>query len=197
MGWVVCSDAVVESCDAVLIFVVTASRYICDAVSSHYREILNQCWCSDEDEEDEVHTTTNAETEDISLSKSSSPRSSQIQELTNQVLILQAQKHKLELEKNKAKAEAEVALLKAQPPFPNVGQLNELLVSSVQAKLKTLDALPGLLLNVTKAVNKFAQVFNSASSKAGDQSVPLAGQPDAMPAVGEKNTNQATISQLF
>ncbi|GJY28367.1 hypothetical protein Tco_0404134 [Tanacetum coccineum] len=45
MGWVVCSNAVVESCDAVLIFVVTASRCICDAVSSDYREILEQCWC--------------------------------------------------------------------------------------------------------------------------------------------------------
>ncbi|GJT96130.1 hypothetical protein Tco_1091648 [Tanacetum coccineum] len=30
-------------------------------------------------------------------------------------------------------------------------------VALVQAKLKTLDALPGLLLNVTKALNKFAQ----------------------------------------
>nr|GEW21085.1 reverse transcriptase domain-containing protein [Tanacetum cinerariifolium] len=45
-------------------------------------------------------------------------------------------------------------------------------VASIQAKLKTLDALPGLLLNVTKALNKFAQVLDSASSKAGDQSVP-------------------------
>ncbi|GKF50318.1 hypothetical protein Tco_0146785, partial [Tanacetum coccineum] len=99
---------------------------------------------------------------------------------------------KLELKKNKV--EAEVALLKAQPSFPNVGQLNELLVkslqtkfskilsthdfssslptelkdlpskfnklteevASVQDKLKPLDALPGLLLNVTTALNKFA-----------------------------------------
>ncbi|GJV26376.1 hypothetical protein Tco_1379071 [Tanacetum coccineum] len=91
--------------------------------------------------------------------------------------------------------EAEVALLKAQPSFPNVGQLNELLVKSlqtefskilsthdfssslptelkdlpskfnelieevalVQAKLKPLDALPGLLLNVTTALNKRAK----------------------------------------
>ncbi|GJT54587.1 hypothetical protein Tco_0989641 [Tanacetum coccineum] len=201
-----------------------------------------------------------------------------------------SQKHKLELEKNKA--EAEVSLLKAQPSFPNVGQLNELLVkslqtefskilyahdfsrslptelkdlpskfneltkvvkglkqqvheleielpgdlkeipskledftktvtsltsqvvelktlqwellaefvslpvqvASVQAKLKTLDALPSLLLNVIKALNKFAQVLDSASSKAGDQSVPSAGQADTMPTEGEKNTNQATIS---
>ncbi|GKA28941.1 hypothetical protein Tco_0715186 [Tanacetum coccineum] len=158
---------------------------------------------SDEDEEDKVHTNTN---------------------------------HKLELEKNKA----EDALLKAQPTFPNVGQLNELWrfernftkledftktvtgltsqvvklktlqwelpveflllpvqVSSVQAKLKTLDALPSLLLNVTKALNKFAQVLDSASSKVRDQSVPSAGQANTMPAEGENNTNQATISQLF
>ncbi|GJW27075.1 hypothetical protein Tco_0040886 [Tanacetum coccineum] len=45
MGWVVCSDTVLESRDAVLIFVVTASRCIYDVVSSHYREILDQCWC--------------------------------------------------------------------------------------------------------------------------------------------------------
>ncbi|GJY99763.1 hypothetical protein Tco_0517193 [Tanacetum coccineum] len=192
---------------------------------------------SDEDEErkrDEVHPTPNAETEDT-------------------------------LKKNKAEAEA--ALLKAQPFFPNVEQLNELLVkslkieflnilsahdfssslptepkdlpsklneltgevkglkkqvheleielpgdlkeiptklddfiknvASVQAKLKTSDALPSLLLNVTQALNKFAQVLDSASAKAGDQSVPSAGQADTMHANGEKNTNQATISQLF
>ncbi|GJZ02134.1 putative ribonuclease H-like domain-containing protein [Tanacetum coccineum] len=39
MGWVMCSDAVVESCDAVLIIVVTSSHCICDAVSSYCREI--------------------------------------------------------------------------------------------------------------------------------------------------------------
>ncbi|GJV24093.1 hypothetical protein Tco_1376788 [Tanacetum coccineum] len=163
---------------------------------------------SDEKEDDEIHTTEN-------------------------VLILQSQKHKLKLEKNKA--EAEVALLKAQAFFPNVEQLNELLVkslkpefsnilsaldfssslptelkdlpskfdelteevASVQAKLKTLDALPGLLLNVTKALNKFAQVLDSASLKAGGQSVPSTCQADTGPAEGEKDTNQATISHLF
>ncbi|GJV21307.1 hypothetical protein Tco_1370327, partial [Tanacetum coccineum] len=180
--------------------------------------------------------------------------------------------HKIELEKNKVEAEA--ALFKAQPSFPNVEQLSELLVkslkiefsnilsshdfssslpielknlpskfnnltkevkelknqvhnleielpgdlkeiptkledftktiisltsqvASVQAKLKTLDALPGLLSHVTKALNKFAQVLDSTSSKARDQSVPSAGQADTMPTKGEKNINQATISQLF
>ncbi|GJV25661.1 integrase, catalytic region, zinc finger, CCHC-type containing protein [Tanacetum coccineum] len=57
--------------------------------------------------------------------------------------------------------------------------------------------LEGLLLNVIKALNKFAQVLDYASSKSEDQSVPSAGQADTMPAEGEKNTNQATISQLF
>ncbi|GJR78433.1 pleiotropic drug resistance protein 1-like protein [Tanacetum coccineum] len=87
----------------------------------------------------EVHATTNVETEDTSVPISSSPMSSQIQELTNQVLILQSQKHKLELKKNKAEAEA--ALLKAQPSFPNVGKLNELRVKSLQTEfLKILSA---------------------------------------------------------
>ncbi|GJY63300.1 hypothetical protein Tco_0464760 [Tanacetum coccineum] len=149
----------------------------------------------DESDEDEP----NAETEDTSVPKSLSPKSSQIQELTNLVLILQSKKHQLELEKNKAEAEA--ALLKAQPSFPN--ELPEEFLSlpakveSAQAKLKTLDALPSLLLNVTKAMNKFAEILESSSTKAGDQSVPSAGQADTMPAEGEKDTNQATISQLF
>ncbi|GKE43940.1 hypothetical protein Tco_1471224, partial [Tanacetum coccineum] len=40
-------------------------------------------------------------------------------------------------------------------------------------------------------------VLVSTSSKARDKSVPSAGQADTMPVEGEKNTNQATISQLF
>ncbi|GJR27846.1 hypothetical protein Tco_1104078 [Tanacetum coccineum] len=220
---------------------------------------------SDEHEDadkDEFHPTTNTKTEDASVLKSSSPRSSQIQELTNQVLILQSQKHKLELGKNKAKAEA--ALLRAQPSFPNMRQLNELLVKpiqtefskilsahdfssslptelkelpskfneltkevkglkkqvnnleiklpgdlkeipnkledftktvtikTVQAKLKTLDALPSLLNKVTNALNQFAHAI--ASKKNEDEGVPSAGQAGTKPAEGEKNINQATIS---
>ncbi|GKB72480.1 hypothetical protein Tco_0933892, partial [Tanacetum coccineum] len=122
-----------------------------------------------------------------------------------------SQKHKLELEKNKVEA----ALLKAQPSFPNVGQLKELLcelktlqwelpaeflsmpsqVEMVQAKLKTLDALQSLLNKVTNALNQFAQAI--ASKKTRDTSVPSAGQASTQPAEGEKNTNQATNSQLF
>nr|GEX54597.1 hypothetical protein [Tanacetum cinerariifolium] len=54
-------------------------------------------------------------------------------------------------------------------------------LSSAQPKLKTLDALPSLLLNVIKALNKFAEVLKSTSTKAGDQSVHSAEQADTMP----------------
>nr|GFA92721.1 hypothetical protein [Tanacetum cinerariifolium] len=70
-------------------------------------------------------------------------------------------------------------------------------VESAQDKLKTLDALPSLLLNVTKALNKFTEVLESSSTKAGDQSIPSTGQTDTMPGKGQKDINQATISQLF
>ncbi|GJZ13266.1 hypothetical protein Tco_0548496 [Tanacetum coccineum] len=70
-------------------------------------------------------------------------------------------------------------------------------VAYAQAKLKTFDALLSLLQKVTEALNMFAQVFNTASKKAGDTSVPSAGQAGTIPVEGEKNTNQATISQLF
>ncbi|GJS24700.1 hypothetical protein Tco_0453332 [Tanacetum coccineum] len=167
---------------------------------------------SDEDEEadkDEVHTTTNAETEDASVPKSSSPR--------------------------------------AQPYFPNMGQLNKLLVKSLQTefskilsahdfssslptKLKELPSkfnertkevkglkkqvheleielsgdlkeIPSKLedftktVTITNALNQFAQAI--ASQKTKDGSIPSAGQAGTQPAKGEKNTNQATISQLF
>ncbi|GJV24208.1 hypothetical protein Tco_1376903 [Tanacetum coccineum] len=94
---------------------------------------------SEEDEEDknaEIHSTTNDETEDISASTPPSPRSIQLQELKNQVLLLQSQKHTLETEKRKA--EAEITRLKAQPFFPNVGQLNEHLVKSLTAELSKI-----------------------------------------------------------
>nr|GEX61317.1 hypothetical protein [Tanacetum cinerariifolium] len=112
---------------------------------------------------EDLKTKASKEIEDISVPMPSSPRSIQLQELTNQVLILQSQKKKLELEKNKAKTK--VAILTAQPSFPN-------------AKIKTLDALPSLFNKVTEALNKFAQVIESASKKARDQGVPSADPTD-------------------
>ncbi|GJV29390.1 hypothetical protein Tco_1385838 [Tanacetum coccineum] len=118
----------------------------------------------DNDEDEEDEVHTT--TKDTSVPKSSSPS------LTSQVAKLKTLYWELP---------AEFVSLPVQVP-------------SVQANLKTLDAFPGLLLNVTKPLNRFTQVLDSASSKAGYQSVPLVGQADTMPAEGEKNTNQATIS---
>ncbi|GKF18668.1 hypothetical protein Tco_0063586, partial [Tanacetum coccineum] len=68
-------------------------------------------------------------------------------------------------------------------------------VKRVQAKLKTLDALPSLLNKVINALNQFAQAITSKKTRS--DSVPLAGQAGTQPVEREKNTNQATISQLF
>ncbi|GKD94753.1 hypothetical protein Tco_1374590, partial [Tanacetum coccineum] len=87
--------------------------------------------------------------------------SSKFNELTEEVKGLKQQVHELEL--------ATERILKEF--LQNLKSLQRLLqVALVQAKLKTLDALPGLFLNVTKVLNKFAQVLDSALSKAGDQS---------------------------
>ncbi|GKB35934.1 hypothetical protein Tco_0880876 [Tanacetum coccineum] len=93
------------------------------------------------------------------------------------------------LKNEKTKDEDEVALLSAQPSYPNVAQLIELL-----AKIKTLDALPSFLNKVTKALNKFAQVIESASKKARDHSVPSAGLAGSHLAEREKNTQKIIIS---
>ncbi|GKA98163.1 hypothetical protein Tco_0826057 [Tanacetum coccineum] len=115
---------------------------------------------SNEYKDDGVDTTTNAKMEDTSVSKSLSPMSSQIQELTIQVLILQSQKYKLELEKNKAEAEA--ALLKAQPSFPNVEHLNELLVKSLQSEFSNIlsarDFSSSLLTELKDLPSKFNEL---------------------------------------
>ncbi|GKC63050.1 hypothetical protein Tco_1095648 [Tanacetum coccineum] len=151
---------------------------------------------SDEDEDDEVRATENVETKDTSVPKYSSPNNSlptelkdlpsKFDELIEELKGLKKQVHELEIELPGDLKEIPTKL----EDFTKT-------VASVQAKLKTLDALPCLLLNVTKALNKFSQVLDFASSKAGDQSVPSAGQANTRPAEGEKDTNQATISQLF
>ncbi|GJY47072.1 hypothetical protein Tco_0436135, partial [Tanacetum coccineum] len=152
---------------------------------------------SGQDEEDEVHTTTNVETDDTSVPKSSSPKSSQIQELTNQLNELLVKSLKIEFSKILSfydfntslptelkdlpskfnELAEEVKGLKKQVHELDIelpGDLKDIptkleditkTVASVQAKLKTLDALPSLLLNVTKALNKFAQLFQKRAEK--------------------------------
>ncbi|GJS76363.1 hypothetical protein Tco_0726244 [Tanacetum coccineum] len=161
---------------------------------------------SDKDEKmekDEVHPTPNAKTEDslhkLELEKNKAeaeatllkaqPSFTNVEHL-NELLVKSLQ---TEFSKNLSAHDFSSSLSTELKDLPS--KFNELTkeVKTVQAKLKTLDALPSLLLNVTQALNKFAQVLDSDSSKAGDQIVPLAGQANTVPVEGEKNTNQATI----
>nr|GFA40132.1 hypothetical protein [Tanacetum cinerariifolium] len=122
---------------------------------------------SDEDEEDEVHTTTNAETEDTSVPKSSSPSSlptklkdlpSNFNEPNKEVKRLKKQVHELEIElpedlkeiptkledftKTITSLTSQVAELKTLQWELLVEFLSlPVRVASVQANLKTLDAL--------------------------------------------------------
>ncbi|GJW38208.1 hypothetical protein Tco_0064053 [Tanacetum coccineum] len=127
---------------------------------------------------DEVHPTPNAETKDTSVSKSSSPRSSQIQELTNQVLILQSQKHKLELEKSKAEAEA--TLLKAQTSFYNVEQLKVLLVNSLKTEFSNIlsahdfsSSLPTELKDLSSKLNELTREVNELKKQVHELEIEL------------------------
>nr|GEU79900.1 hypothetical protein [Tanacetum cinerariifolium] len=141
---------------------------------------------SDEDEEDEIHTTTNDETKDTSVPKSLSPKSSQIQDLTNQVLILRSQKHKLELEKNIAEAKA--SLFNAQPSFPNVGKLNKLLEKYLQTEfLKILyahdfsNSLPTKLKDIPSKFNKLTKEVEGLKNQVHEFKIKLPGDLKEIP----------------
>ncbi|GKE54819.1 hypothetical protein Tco_1489975 [Tanacetum coccineum] len=99
---------------------------------------------------------------------------------------------------HKLKAKAEVALLSAQPSFLNVEKLTKLLVKSLSSKLSKLlsshDFSSSLSTELKELPSKFVQAVEQASS---DQGVPSAGQASTDPVKGEKNTKQATITQLF
>ncbi|GJW90111.1 hypothetical protein Tco_0167664 [Tanacetum coccineum] len=107
-----------------------------------------------------------------------------LNELTREVKGLKKHVHELEIELPRDLKEIPIKL---DDFTKNVTSL-----TSQVAELKTLQwELPAKFLSLP------AQVLNSASSKAGDLSVPSAGQADTMPAEGKKNTNQATISYVF
>nr|GEZ30923.1 hypothetical protein [Tanacetum cinerariifolium] len=94
-----------------------------------------------EDEEaNEVHATTNVETEDTL-----------------------SQKHKLELEKNKAEAKA--TLLRAQPFFPNMVQLNEFLVNSLQTKFSKILSAHDFSNSLPAELNELPSNFNELTEE--------------------------------
>ncbi|GJR07973.1 retrovirus-related pol polyprotein from transposon TNT 1-94 [Tanacetum coccineum] len=86
--------------------------------------------------DEDTNTTSHDVLEDTSVPHPPSPKSAQIQELMAQVHSLQSQKEKLE--QQKAKAEAEVASLKARTSYPDINQLTELLVTSLEPELSKL-----------------------------------------------------------
>nr|GEY38029.1 hypothetical protein [Tanacetum cinerariifolium] len=97
---------------------------------------------TDESEEDEAkkhketHDASHNETKDTLASHPPSPKSVQLQEPKDQVSLLQSQN--LLLLQQKQHDEAKIASLKAQPRFPNVNQLVELLVTSLKPELSNL-----------------------------------------------------------
>ncbi|GJZ11296.1 hypothetical protein Tco_0546055 [Tanacetum coccineum] len=67
-------------------------------------------------------------------------------------------------------------------------------VSSIQDKIKILDALPSLLQKVTEALNRFSQVLELASKKTEDHGVPSAGQARTHPTEGgEEHTTSHNL----
>ncbi|GJY70089.1 hypothetical protein Tco_0473071 [Tanacetum coccineum] len=100
--------------------------------------------------------------------------------------------------KNLTKQVAELNKLKLEVPaglLVLLGQVSSIITQLT--KLKTLDTLLSLLNKVTNALNRFAQVIESALQITGEKSVPLVGQAGFHPAEGENNTRQATIIQLL
>ncbi|GKF06375.1 hypothetical protein Tco_0037043, partial [Tanacetum coccineum] len=70
------------------------------------------------------------------------------------------------LERSKSKIPSDLVALP--------GQVSS--ISSYLAKLKVLDELPNILSKVVAAMDRFAHVISSTSQRAGDTSVPSAGQ---------------------
>ncbi|GKB35073.1 hypothetical protein Tco_0880015 [Tanacetum coccineum] len=111
------------------------------------------------------------------------------------------------LKKEKIDTKVEVAFLSAQPSFPNVEQLIELLdLKEIPTKLEKFTAIVESLTTQVVELKTLqrellaeflfvpTQVIESASTKARDKGVPSAGPANTKPVKGENNTQQATIS---
>ncbi|GJT82903.1 hypothetical protein Tco_1057245 [Tanacetum coccineum] len=146
-----------------------------------------------------VQTEEPKETTDASAPHPPSLKSIQIQELTNQVVLLQSQNSKLK--KEKTQAEAEVALLSAQPSFPNVEHLTELLVKSLKPELSTLLTSHDFSKSLPTELKELSSKFNDLSREIKEQKkyvekleVELPGDLKEIPNKLEKFTT--TVSSL-
>ncbi|GJW64879.1 hypothetical protein Tco_0116763 [Tanacetum coccineum] len=130
----------------------------------------------DADKDEDTHATFHEETEDPLVPHPPSPKTVQLRELTNQVLLLQYLYKKLEQQKNKAKAE--VALLIAQPSYPNVDQLKELSskftilsreVKDLKKHVQGMEImLPGDLKEIPNKLETFISTISSLTSQVAE-----------------------------
>ncbi|GJU92995.1 hypothetical protein Tco_1317751 [Tanacetum coccineum] len=105
--------------------------------------------------------------------------------------------YKLEIKKNKV--EAEVALLNAQPSFPNVGHLNELLFKSLQTEfskiLSTHDfssSLPTKLKDLSSKFNELTEEVKGLKQQVHELEIELLGNLKEIPSKLEDFTKIIT-----
>ncbi|GJW83716.1 hypothetical protein Tco_0156861 [Tanacetum coccineum] len=121
---------------------------------------------SDEDEEDEVHPTLNAETEDTSVHKSSSPSELLVKSLKSEFSkFLSTHDFSSSLPTKLKDLPSKFNDLTKEWELPAEFLAMPSQVEMVQAKLKTLDALPSLLNKVTNALNQFLYAITSKKIK--------------------------------
>ncbi|GJV33055.1 hypothetical protein Tco_1393455 [Tanacetum coccineum] len=106
-----------------------------------------------------------------------------------------SQKYKLELEKNKAEA----ALLKAQPSFPNVEQLKELLVKSLKTKFSNIiyaydfsSSLPTKLKDLPSKFNDLTEEVKGLKNQVHNLEIELPGELKEFPPNLEDFTKTVT-----
>nr|GEX35436.1 hypothetical protein [Tanacetum cinerariifolium] len=71
------------------------------------------------------------------------------------------------------------------------------LQTSISALTTRVTSLEGFKMNIPANLLALPNAISLASHEAENSSVPSAGKADIHPAKGEKNINQATITQLF
>ncbi|GKF47324.1 hypothetical protein Tco_0137126, partial [Tanacetum coccineum] len=109
----------------------------------------------------------------------------------------QSQKYKLELKKNKVEAKA--ALLKAQPTFPNMEQLNELLVNSLKIEFSKIlsahdfsSSLPTELKDIPSKFNELTEEVKGLKRQVHELEIELPGDLKEIPTKLEDFTKTVT-----
>ncbi|GJW98731.1 hypothetical protein Tco_0180539 [Tanacetum coccineum] len=121
---------------------------------------------TDEDEEDEFHATTNVETEDVSVLKSSSPKSSQIQELTNQLNELLVKSLQIDFSKILFAHDFSSSLPTEMKDLPS--KFNELIeeVKGLKTQVYNLEIeIPGDLKEIPPKLDDFTKTVKSVQAK--------------------------------